>query len=353
MYNSDGYTVQLVQPLLNRPAWEGYKQGELLAAMGEAQFLADTQDTMLRAAQAYFDVLAATDVLEAQEALASASREQLELTQSSLDAGTVPITDVNEAQSRFDLSSAQVLGARNDLEVKRYALGRLTGSEPDTLAGLRSRLALAAPQPRDMKRWTNAAELENLAVRTKQLGLDYAMREVRRSAGAHWPTLDLVVARQGGRTVNTFNGAPNDTDQNSIMLQLTLPLYSGGRSNAREREAVALQEKARADLQDTTRAAVQAARQNYLGVMSGLAQLKGLESARVSSASALDGIKAGYENGIRTNVDVLNAEAQVADTRQRLARARVETLMSLLRLKAAAGQLGERDLAEVDALLQK
>jgi outer membrane protein len=176
MYNSDGYTVQLVQPLLNRPAWEGYKQGELLAAMGEAQFLADTQDTMLRAAQAYFDVLAATDVLEAQEALASASREQLELTRSSLDAGTVPITDVNEAQSRFDLPSAQVLGARNDLEVKRYALGRLTGSEPDTLAGLRSRLALAAPQPQDMKRWTNAAELENLAVRTKQLGLDYAMR---------------------------------------------------------------------------------------------------------------------------------------------------------------------------------
>jgi outer membrane protein len=352
-YRSDGYTVQLTQPLLNWPAWEGYKQGELLAAMSEVQLVADTQDLMVRLAQAYFDVLAATDVLDAQEALKTASLEQLDLTKSSLEAGTVPITDVNEAQSRFDLSSAQVLAASNDLEVKRYALGRLTGSDPNTLAGLRKRIALVAPQPQNMKNWADAAESENPAVKAKQLGFEYATREVSRNAGAHLPSLDLVIERQGGRTVNTFNGAPNNTDQNSIMLQLTLPLYSGGRTNAREREAVALKEKARADLQDTTRAAVQAARQNYLGVMSGLAQLKGLESAGISSASALDSIKAGYESGIRANVDVLNAQAQVADTRQRLARARVETLMSLLRLKAAAGQLREHDLSEVDALLDK
>lgn len=351
-YISDGYSVQLTQPLFNWPAWEGYKQGELLVAMSEAQFITDTQDLMVRVAQAYFDVLAARNVLDAQESLKAASLEQLELTKSSLDAGTVPITDVNEAQSRFDLASAQVIGAKNDLEVKRFALGRITGSEPEKLAGLGQEIVLAAPQPTDMKNWTDAAVKENPAVKAKQLGFEYAMREVSRNAGAKFPTLDLVTSRQDSRTVNTFNGTPNNTDQNTFMLQMNLPLYSGGRLNAKEREAVALKERARADLQDTTRTIVQAVRQNYLGVMSGLAQLKGLESAGVSSASALDSIKAGYEIGVRANVDVLNAQSQVADVRQRLVRARVETLLSLLRLKAAAGQLAEHDLVEIDALLE-
>jgi outer membrane protein len=352
-YNSNGYSVQLTQPLFNWPAWEGYKQGELQAATSEEQFIADTQDLIVRVAQAYFDVLAATEVLDAQEALKAASLEQLDLTKSSLEAGTVPITDVNEAQSRFDLASAQVIGAKNDLEVKRFALGRLTGSAPENLAGLPKAFVLAPPQPEDMKRWTDVAVKENPAIKAKQMGFEYAMREVNRNAGARYPTVDLVTSRQESNTVNTFNGVPNNTEQNTIMLQMNLPLYSGGRVSAKEREAVAMKERARADLQDTTNTIVQAARQNYLGVMSGLAQLKGLESAGASSASALDSIKAGYEIGVRANVDVLNAQSQVADTRQRLVRARVETLMSLLRLKAAAGQLGEHDLAEIDALLAK
>jgi outer membrane protein len=352
-YGSSGYSVQLVQAIWNRPAWEGYKQGELLVAISEAQFAADTQDLIVRLAQAYFDVLAAVDVRDAQEALTTASLEQLELARGSLEAGTVPVTEVDEAQSRFDLASAQVLGARNDLEVKQFALGRLVGSETAHLSSWRTRMALAPPRPQDMTQWADAARRDNPIIRAKQVGFEYAKREISRAAGAYSPSLDLVVGRQGSRTVNTFNGAPNNTGQNSVMLQLTLPLYSGGRASAKERESVALQDRARADLDDTTRTVVQAARQSYLGVMSGLAQLKGLESARLSSASALDGIKAGYETGIRTNVDVLNAQAQVADTRQRIARARVDTLMSLLRLKAAAGQLGEKDLLDIDSLLQK
>lgn len=352
-YNSNGYTVQLTQPLFNWSNWEGYKQGELLAAMSEAQFLTDTQDLFVRVAQAYFDVLAAADVLNAQEALKTASLEQLDLTKSSLEAGTVPITDVNEAQSRFDLASAQVIAAKNELEVKRFALGRLTGNEPGKLASLRRGIVLAAPQPENIKKWTDAAKKQNPSVKAKQLGFESAMREVSRNAAANYPTVDLVMSRQESNTVNTFNGVPNNTYQNTFMLQMNVPLYSGGRLSAKEREAEAMKEHARADLEDTTRTIEQAARQNYLGVMSGLAQLKGLESAVASSVSALDGIKAGYEIGVRANVDVLNAQSQVADARQRLVRARVETLMSLLRLKATAGQLGEHDLQDIDALLEK
>jgi len=352
-YNSNGYNVQLTQPLFNWPSWQGYKQGQLAAAMSEAQFIADTQDLMVRVAQAYFDVLAAAEVLDAQEALKTASLEQLELTKSSLEAGTVPITDVDEAQSRFDLASAQVIAAQNDLEVKRHALGRLVGTTPDNLAGLRKGVALAAPQPADINHWVDVAEKENPSIKAKQFAFASAEREVSRNVGANYPTVDFVASRQGSHTINTFNGTPNNTDQDSYMLQLSLPIYSGGRLSAKDREAVALKEKARADLQDTTLAIAQSARQNYLGAMSGLAQLKGLQSAVASSVSSLEGNKAGYEAGTRTNVDVLNAQSQVADARQRLARSRVETLLSLLRLKAAAGQLAVNDLAEINALLDR
>lgn len=352
-YNSNGYSVQLTQPLFNWPAWQGFKQGQLLAAQSEAQFIADTQDLMVRVAQAYFDVLAAAEVLDAQEALKAASLEQLDAAKESLQVGTVPITDVDEAQSRFDLASAQVIGARNDLNVKKYALGRIVGRDYDGLAILRKGIVLAGPQPEVMSHWVDAAETGNPAVKVKELGFEQASREVERNAAAHYPTVDLVAIRQDNNTVNTFNGMANDTNQNTVMLQLNLPLYAGGRLSAKEREAAALKERARADWLDTTRASAQAARQNFLGAIGGLAQMKGFESAVASSISSLNGIKMGYEFGTRTNVEVLNAQSQVADARQRLARARVDTLLSLLRLKAAAGQLADTDLAEVNALLDK
>jgi outer membrane protein len=350
-YNSNGYSVQLTQPLFNWPAWQGFKQGELLAAMGEAQFINDSQDLMVRVAQAYFEVLAAAEVQDAQDALKGASQEQRDLTKSSLEIGTVPVTDVEEAQARFDLASAQLIGAQNDLDVKRYALGRFVGGEARDLAGLRKGLVLAAPQPSDMGHWVEVAEKQNPGIKAKELAFEYALREVSRNSGASYPSVDVVASRQTSHTVNTFNGVPNDTNLDSLMLQVSVPLYAGGRLSAKERESVALKEKARADLLDTTQVTVQAARQSYLGVMTGLAQLKGFESAVASSTSLLNSTQTGYEVGVKTNVDVLNAQAQVADARQRLARARVDTLVSLLRLKAAAGQLTEGDLVELNGLL--
>jgi outer membrane protein len=351
-YNSNGYTVQLTQPLFNWPVWQQFKQGQLLAAQSEAQFMADQEDLMLRVAQAYFDVLAAKEVLDAQNALKAASLEQLNSAKTGLEVGTAPITDVDEAQARFDLAGAQVIGAENDLEVKRQALGRIIGGEPDRLAGLRRGIVLSGPQPGDMGHWVDAAESDNPAVKAKELAFENAAREVGRNKGAHLPTVDFVASRQDSHTVNTFNGVPNFTDQDTLMLQVNMPLFAGGRLTAKDREAVALKEKARADLLDTKRASAQAARQNFLGALSGLAQTRGFESAVASSTSSLESTRTAHEVGVKPLVDVLNAQSQVADARQRLAKARVDTLMALLRLKAAAGQLTEADLAKVNALLE-
>ncbi len=351
-YNSNGYTLQLTQPLFNWPAWQQFKQGRLLAAQSEAQLAADREDLMVRVAQAYFDVLAANEVLDAQKALKSASLEQLNAAKTGLEVGTAPITDVDEAQARFDLASAQVIGAENDLEVKRQALGRIIGREPDSFAGLRKGIVLSGPHPGNMDQWVDAAENGNPAVKAKEFAFENAMREVGRNKGAHLPTLDFVASRDDSHTVNTFNGVPNFTNQDTVMLKLNIPLYAGGRLSAKDREAVALKEKARADLLDTRRASAQAARKNFLGALSGLAQMKGFESAVVSSTLSLESTKVAHEVGTKPLVDVLNAQSQVADARQRLANARVDTLMALLRLKAAAGRLSEADLAKINTLLE-
>ena len=351
-YNSNGWQVQLTQPLFRWQNWVQYKQGEIQAALADAQFELARQDLTLRAAQAYFDVLAAQDVLAAAQALNEANTQQLALAKKSFEVGTVTITDVHEAQSRADLSSAQVIAAESDLAVKRHALLVLTGKEPDSLKGLRKGVALSRPDPTDIQSWVAAAEASNLSVQANQLVSEIATREVERNRAGHLPTVDMVASRGNTATSNPLgNFSAYNTDSTVVGLQLAVPLFQGGATNSRVREASALREKAVSDLDNARRTAAQSARQAYLGVTSGLAQVKAFEAAQVSSRSALDANKLGYEVGVRINIDVLNAQSQLFDTQQKLAKARYDTLMAQLKLKAAAGTLGDEDIKAINALL--
>lgn len=347
-YNSNGYAVQLTQPLFRWQNWVQYKQGELQTALSESQYGQSRQDLVLRVAEAYFNVLNAQDALDAVTQLRTAAAEQLELARKSFEVGTVTITDVHEAQSRFDLASAQEIAARNDLDVRRQTLAQIIGKEPEALAGLRPGIELQRPQPDSIADWVSAAEQGSYGVQAQQLTREIATREVERNRAGHLPTLDLVAS-------HGLNNRPaistERSESTSIGLQLSVPLYQGGGISSREREAAALKIKADADLEDARRSAALAARQSYLGVTSGMAQVRALEAARVSSASALEANKLGYEVGVRINIDVLNAQTQLADTLQRQARARYDTLLAQLRLKAAAGTLGEEDVQAVNALL--
>jgi outer membrane protein len=356
-YNSNGWQVQLTQPLFRWQNWVQYKQGELQVAVAEAQYQLARQDLTLRASQAYFDVLTAQDALAAATALHEANVQQLALAKKSFEVGTVTITDVHEAQSRSDLSSAQMIAADSDLAVKRHALLVLTGKEPDALKGLRKGVALARPEPGDIQSWVTAAEGNGLAVQAAQISAEVAGREVERNRAAHLPTVDLV-ASYGNAVSSTAPISQSssgvfrtDTDTAVVGVQVALPLFQGGAVNSRVREASALRDKANSDVDFARRTSAQNARQAYLGVTSGLAQVKAYEAAQVSSTSALDANKLGYEVGVRINIDVLNAQSQLYDTRQKLSKARYDTLMAQLKLKAAAGSLGEEDIKAINALL--
>ena len=351
-YNSNGWQVQLTQPLFRWQNWVQYKQGEMQVALSEAQYQLARQDLTLRAAQGYFDVLVAQDVLAAATALHEANTQQLALGKKSFEVGTVTITDVHEAQSRADLSSAQTIAAESDLAVKRHALLVLTGKEPDALKGLRKGVALSRPEPADIQSWVASAETGNYAVQAAQIGREISDREVERNRAGHLPTVDLVASHGNTTSANAFAGfAKTDLDTTVVGVQLALPLFQGGVVNSRVREAAALRDKARFDLDNARRTAAQNARQAYLGVSSGLAQVKAFEAAQVSSRSALDANKLGYEVGVRINIDVLNAQSQLFDTLQKLSKARYDTLLAQLKLKAAAGTLGDDDIKAINALL--
>jgi len=350
-YNSNAWGVQLTQPLWRKQNQVVAEQGVLQSSLSEVQFEQVRQDLALRVADAYFNVLNAQDALEAVTQLRTAAAEQLELATVSFEVGTVTITDVHEAQSRFDLAQAQVIAAESELELRRDTLFQIVGGDPGELAPLRPAVELSAPTPGDPGQWVTAAEEGGYPVQLQRIARDLAVREFERNRAAHLPTVDLVAT--AGQAHRQSTAAAPRAASATVGIQFNLPLYAGGALSSREREAAALQVKAESDLENARRRRALAARQAYLGVTSGLARIKALEAAQTSSLSALEANKLGYEVGVRINIDVLNAQTQLADTRQQLARARYDTLLAQLRLKAAAGTLEEGDLEEVNALLAR
>jgi outer membrane protein len=351
-YNSHGWTAQLTQPLFRWQNWAAYKQGEYAAVIAEAQFTAARQDLIVRVAQAYFDVLLAEETVATAAARKTAITQQLESAKRNFEVGTATITDTHEAQAAYDLAVATELAAQNDLTVRRQTLQTLIGKDPDSLKTLRTGTEIGRPQPDDIVKWADSAESGNLSVAQAQGALEIADQEVAKQRAGHLPTLDAVATYGKSAAGYSSTGSGYETTAKTIGLQLTVPIFAGGAVMSRDREAVALREKAIADLDNARRQAVLGARQAYLGVTSGLSQVKAYEAAVASSQSALDSNKVGYDVGVRINIDVLNAQTQLFDTRQKLAKARFDTLVAQLKLKQAAGNLSEDDLAAINALLE-
>ncbi|MBY0572437.1 MAG: TolC family outer membrane protein [Undibacterium sp.] len=343
--HTTAYSLVLSQPLFRWDRWQTFEQSKLAAAIGEAQFAQAGQDLILRVAQAYFDLLAAQDVIESILAQKKATTEQLASAKLQYKVGTQIITDTYDAQAAYDLVVSQEISAQNDLENKRTALQAMIGNSPASVATLPSSVRLSAPQPAQIESWVSSAENQNYNVISAQFALESAQREIKKSRSGHLPTLDLVSSVSNTSTQNTIRSK-------SIGINLTIPLYSGDGTSSRIRENLALEEKAKNDVDFTRRAAVQTARQAFLGVNSGIAQVAALEAAEISGQSSFDSNKLGYEVGVRINLDVLNAQRLLFSTRANLAKARYDTIMNGLRLKAAAGTLKEADLVQVNSLLR-
>ena len=350
---SVGYSISFSQPLYRPQNLIQYDQAEFQVRQAEATFGQASQDLIVRSAQAYFDVLAAQDTLALVQAQKAAISEQLAQAKRNFEVGTATITDTHEAQARFDLSSAQEIAAQSDLETKKRALQQLTGKEYASLKPLRAQVKLSAPNPASMQSWVDIAEKQGYAVQIQEAVTGIANLEVKRNAAAHRPTVDLV-ASYGltSQTASQISGVPANVTSGVFGVQLGLPIYQGGALSSREREAAANYEKSRQDLENARRSTALTTRQTFLSVINGIAQVGALEQALVSSQSALDSNKLGYEVGVRINIDVLNAQQQLFSTRRDLAVARYNTITNHLRLKAAAGSLREEDLDEVNRALE-
>ena len=350
-YNTNGYGVSLTQPLFRQQNWVAYSEAELQVVQTEAQFKAAEQDLILRVAQAYFDVLIAQDSVKLAEAQKSAISEQLEQAKRNFEVGTATITDTYEAQARFDLTNAQEIAAQSNLEIKKRTLQQLTNAMPDELCQLSKEFKLEAPQPGEVEKWVEAAQQSSLQIAVAQAGAELANKEVARNRGGHYPTLDLVASYANNSASGGSLGVGSDSRSKAIGVQFNLPLYLGGAVQSRLREAEANRERAQDDLENTRRNVALQTRQAYLGVVNGMAQVQALQQALKSSESLLEASKLGQEVGVRTNLDVLNAQQQLYSTRRDLYQAEYNYLLSQLRLKAAAGTLDEADLAKVNQAL--
>ena len=350
-YWTTTYTLQLTQPVFR---WANIQQeeiGKISVVLAEAQLGQASQDLAVRLAQAYFDVLASEDNIAFITAQKAAITEQLASAKRNFEVGTATITDTNEAQARYDLAVAAELAARNDLDIRRTNLQQIIGRAPSGVARLRTGVELSAPQPAAIEQWVDSAEKGNYTVLQQQANLEISKRNVEVSRSGRYPTVDLVASRGLNRTPVT--SPVIQTLSHVIGLQASVPLYTGGLAESRIRESLALVDKSEQDLENSKRVAAQAARQAFFGVNSGMAQVKALQAAETSSLTALESNRLGYEVGVRINIDVLNAQQQLFQTRRDLSRARYDTLMNSLRLKAAAGILKEEDLAQINGLLDR
>jgi outer membrane protein len=350
-YNSNGYGVTLVQPLFRQQNWQAYSESELQAAQAGMQLKIAEQDLILRVAQAYFDVLIAQDSVGLVNAQKTAISEQLEQAKRNFEVGSATITDTLEAQARYDLTGAQEIAAQNNLEIKRSALQQLINAKPGELAALGKELKPEAPQPADMEQWVDQAQMNNLQLAIAQAGAEIADKEVARTRGGHYPTVDLVANYSKNNANGGSFGLGSETTNKSVGVQLNMPLFQGGVVNSRWREAEANRERARQELENARRNVAQQVRLSYLGVVSGVAQVQALQQALTSSVSLLQASKLGQEVGVRTNLDVLNAQQQLFATRRDLYQAQYNYLLNQLHLKQATGTLGEEDLSKVNQAL--
>lgn len=352
-YNTNQWGVKLTQPLYRPQNWAQAKQAELQSELAELQWRDAEQQLVLRVAKAWFDVLTARAQLQAAEELRAAAEGQLKLAKASFEVGTVTVVDVYEAQSRFDLAEAQVVAAKNGVAVAEAALVSITGQAPQRYPRLKMDVKLLPPEPAELSAWEAAARADNLAVLQALVAERIAKEELARRRAGHQPTVDLeaMVGNQRLFSQSSFSSA--DVDAAQIGVRVTIPLYAGGAITSQVREGAALLTQAQRNRDAAERQAVLATKQAYLNVTNGLTRVKALEAALASSLKNLEATKTGFEVGVRINLDVLNAQAQVADARTQLAQARFDTLLALLQLKAAAGQLAASDLAQVDALFEE
>jgi outer membrane protein len=351
------YAVSASQPLYRKQNLVALDQARQTVSQSDYVLSSARQDLIVRVTQAYLDVLLALFNIELTESQKAAVSENLAQAKRNFEVGTATITDTNDAQAKYDQIVAQEISTRNDLDNKLAALRAIIGRAPKELKRFGGRLATQPPTPDSLEAWIDAAVRDNPQVRIAQANYDIATLEVDRQRAGHQPTIDLVAsfnqayAGASPSVGGSFSNIANDSRIGLIGLQLNVPLYLGGSIESRVRQAVSNQERARQDLEAARRSAQLLAQTAFNGVASGVAQVGAFEQAVKSAQVSYDSTKLGLEVGVRTNLDVLNQQQQVFQTRFNLAQSYYNFVISELRLKQAVGTLSDADVDEINRQL--
>ncbi|MEE8208385.1 MAG: TolC family outer membrane protein [Nitrosomonadaceae bacterium] len=349
-----GLTITATQPLFRMENFVAYEQSKIQVIQADSQFIIAAQDLILRVAQAYFDVLITQFDLSVVEDQKKSIERQLKQAKASFEAGISTIVDTYEAQARFDLTVSQEIIAKNTLEINKRKLEKITGRFPDSLARLHERDPdLFTLKYANMDNWLTIAEQNSLTIRVQQSVYEIAKKEVERAKAGHYPTLDLVALYSDQKGVGgSITGRGIDLTSKEIGLELNVPIFSGFAVQSRVREALANQDRVLQDMKNTRRDTALQVSEQYLNATNGLALVKARIQAVRSTQSQYESTKVGQEVGIRNEVDVLNARGLYSVAQRDLARAYYNLLISRLRLEAAAGELDEEDLVQINEVLQ-
>lgn len=345
-FDSHTYGISLVQPIYNRGNQVRQRLADATVSQSDVELGNARNELVLRVSQGYFGVLAALDNLTYATAEKNAFARQLEQANRRFEVGLATITDVYDAQARFDAAVSQEIDAINKLADARELLRQLTGQEYTQLNLLSERMPLTLPKPNDPEEWVRMALENNLILRSAGFGVDQARENVRLQKAGHYPTLNLRASR-----ADSDNGLGSNAAGSEVSLELTIPLYSGGAVSSRSREAAYSYEASRQGLENQQRETIRTVRNAYRGQETAISQIKALDQTRVSTRSALEANQAGYEVGTRTIVDVLDAERNVYLAERNYAAARYSYIANYLTLRQAAGQLSEADVAEINGWL--
>ena len=350
-FNSHGYSVDLTQPLFRWDRFLQYQQTDSIINQANAELLGAKQDLIIRVSQSYFDLLAAHDNLEFARAEKLALSRQLDQAKQRFEVGLTAITDVQEAQAGYDRAVASEIAAENGIDNAREVLREIIGVYLEDYAPLGESMPLLSPEPDNIDEWTANAQEQSLAIVAAIYAVDTAREEISIRRAGHFPTVDLTGSAGYNKSGGRFGASKIHTKD--VGVQLNVPLFQGGYVNSRTQEAVEQLNQQLMRLEQARRTAQSDTRQAYLGVISGISQVKALKQALVSSETALQATEAGFEVGTRTAVDVVISQQALLQARRDYAQARYNYLLDTLRLKRATGILSSDDLVAVSKWFTK
>lgn len=324
---------------------------DLQAKQADLDYAAAQQDLLLRASTAYFAVLQANASLQLAVASQKAFKNQLEQAQKRYEVGLVAVTDVANAQANYDQANAEIITARNALENAQSALATITGQQPGELDDVRTSLSTPRPDPANPEQWINRAIKQNIALQSAQIGGRISQENIAANRAARMPTVDLTGQYGYNSTPSQFNGDESSNVAASIGLQVSVPLYTGGRINAKSRQAAFQYQQTQNQIEHLRRTVQQGTANDYRGVITSISEITAYKQSVESARTSLAATEAGYQVGTRTIVDVLNAQIQVFSAMANFLNARYGYLTNYLKLKADTGQLTRDDIKAVNAQL--